>query len=226
MAFSLTVNGVETPILIEAGTLNINASLYGRGSMVGHFFSEDGSLDIALEDEIILTLDAVRLFRGTVARAKLRGASGAGGDGNDSIVWEVLANDSSWPLDYRVLTETIADGTTLKAALEQLMVYVPELTLAAGQDTGPNMPEIVFTRTKARDAFNRLISEAVAADAPGWFLRITHTEELEAVAPGASPAAWDLVEGDGSECGDLESDDRREDDYATRVIVEGGIVTQ
>lgn len=226
MAFSLTVNGVETEILIERGTLNINASLYGRGSMVGHFLSEDGSLTIDLEDEIILALDAVRLFRGTVARAKLRGADGAGGDGNDSIVWEVLANDSSWPLDYRVLTETIAEGTTLKAALERLMEYVPELTLAAGQATGPNIPEIVFTRTKARDAFNRIISEAIAADAPGWFLRITHTEELEAVAPGASPAAWDLVEGDGSECGDLESDDRREDDYATRVIVEGGIVTQ
>ena len=223
MAYSLTIGGIEREVLIDS--LSITAPQQWLGTMTGEFISVDGSLVIDLEEEIILTLDGTRLFRGTVAQCRLRGAAGPGGDGNDSIVWEVSANDSSWPLDYHVTSDTIPAGSTIKEAIEILMPSVPELTLDASQVDGPTITEeIVFSNTKLREAFNRIISEAIAADTHGWFLRITHLEVLEAIAPGDALAPFDLVEGDGTECGDVETEDRRDDNYATRVIVQGGIV--
>lgn len=225
--YSLKINGVEHPIKIDS--LNINAPLHSKGTLKGEFVSVDGSLTINLEDEIILLRDATRMFRGEVTSCNLRGLSGAGGDGNDAIVWEVIANDSSWPLDYHVTSATIPAGSTLKDAIELLMPDVPELTLDPSQVDGPVVvsdEDLVFSNTKLRDAFSQLISEAIAADTDGWFLRVTHLEVLEAIAPGDAIAPFDLVEGEGIECGDVEVLDRRDDDYATRVIVEGGIVSE
>jgi hypothetical protein len=224
MAFTLTIGAVSHQVQIDS--LNINESLAGFGTLAGTFITPDGAFQEALDEELVLERDSDVMFRGFVRRSKLRGADGPGGDGGDATALEVLADDYSALLFQNIVTATIAAGTNVKTALIALVAEVDEIDVAVGQVNGPALPQLVFTRAKVRDAIDEVVRHANAASGPGWFLKTTPDQEVEIVAPNAYNAPWNLIQGEGSECGDLEVEDERGDDYANQVTVEGGTVNQ
>lgn len=225
--WSLTVGGVEHAVSIVAFSLDIHETLDGVGTIAGEFISEDGSLTVANDDAVVLQLDATVLFSGFVSRWRLTGANGPGGDGNDATRTYLEAYDHRGPLRrrYTDATEiTIPTGSTLKQCLQTLIPFAPELTLAAGQVNGPVTTEdiVINPRTRLSDAITRVVRAAGAT----WRWRVNYSAELDAIDFGQVSAAFAFVEGDGTECGDVEVEDARDENYANHVFVDGGRVQE
>jgi len=221
--FSLTINGVERPVRVE--TFDIAATLNGPDTLAGEFISDDGLWAPAKRDEIVFTLDSVRKFAGFITSVRLRGVDGPGGDGGDGTIAAIVAEDYSGQTRRRFITVTIAAGQTIKQAVQAILgaTTLTGVTLAVGQANGPTLTEdFNFVNTRVSDALDAVVSVANDLDAVGWYWRINYDGDLQAFEPGVVAAPWNLTEGDGSECGDVETQDDESEDYANKVIVDGG----
>lgn len=221
--YSLTVAGVEREILVDG--YDIHASLDGPDTLAGSFLSDDASFRPAIGDEIIFTVDAVRRFAGSILSTRERGADGSGGDGGNAIVTEITAEDYSGQTRRRYVTLTIAAGQTIKQALTAILAAttLENVTLDAGQADGPTLTQdLVFEDERVSEALDAVVAWANQLDAIGWYWRINYDGELQAFEPDSVSAPFDLIEGDGTECGDVEVEDSRSENFANKVIVDGG----
>lgn len=221
--YSLTVDGVERELRVDG--FDISASLNGPDSLRGDFISDDASFRPQKREEIIFTIDAVRKFAGFIKSVRERGVDGPGGDGGDGIVSTITAEDYSGQTRRRFITVTIAAGQNIKQALQAIMgaTDLEGVVLAAGQANGPTLVEpFDFVAARVSDAFDAVIQVANELDAVGWYWRINYDGDLQAFAPGSVAAPFNLVEGEGSECGDVETEDDENEDFANKVIVDGG----
>lgn len=190
--YQLTVAGVEQPVKI--GTLQLSkGGLRTQGRLTCQIDSEDGSFEAAVGDPVVFSENATPIFAGVVMAPGVRAMTGEGLATTTTI--EVA--DLHAYIDRRVVNVDIAAGN-LKAALTTLVAYLAGfgITLASGQDDGPDLPRFVFSFTTLREALNTL------AEHTNRPYRISPAGEFSMLAPASVAAPFD-VDDDTALVGDI-----------------------
>jgi hypothetical protein len=176
---------------------------------------------------VIVAEDGVRVFAGHITQTRERGHGGPNlysEFGAPEIVTTITAEDYNRYAERVHITETVAEGTSLEAFLIIVVTYLAPLgvTLHGSQVTGPSLPAMDFVRKRALDVLTAL------SDATGYTWRIDYDKKLRMWAPGDLPAPFDVDEFDNPPrwTGDVEVEEILGDEYANRVIVTVGPITE
>lgn len=176
---------------------------------------------------VIVQEDGVRIFAGQITQTRERGHGGPNlysEGGAPQIVTTITAEDFNRYAERVHVTETVADGTTLEAFLTTVVTYMASLgvTLHPSQVTGPNLKAMAFTRAKGVDVLNSL------SEATGYTWNIDYDKQLRMWAPGDLSAPFDIDEFDDPPrwTGDVEVEEILGDEYANRVVVVVGPLSQ
>lgn len=217
---SFTIGGVEVdPIYqtfeireTEGGVSTLTCDIESSGSPVQRF---------SVHQAIAVVEDGTTIFAGTVTQTRERGFGGPNIYDVDTdapqIVTTITAEDYSRLAERVYVTETFAAGTTLATALATVVTYLSDLgvSLSGSQATGPDLPEMVFTKARASEVLKAF------SDATGYSWRIDYDKSLRMWQPGDLTAPFDPDEDDDPAqwTGDVEVEHVLGDDYANRVIV-------
>lgn len=222
VAYRAEVAGVQLdgPIkLVLLEGLDINESIDGVNTLVANVVSTDGAFRVDTDDEFVLyrtdlgSPETIR-FAGIVIDVE---EVGFVGPNDDAIVMRVTVTDFKDFLERRYVTED-RPAETLKARLTALVAYlaVYGVTLDPAQANGPDVVARSYVRTKVLTAISDLVTET-----EGYQLGLSYSKVLGMYAPGSIPAAFDLIEGEGTEKGDLKVKRTRQQSI-NRVIVQFG----
>jgi hypothetical protein len=217
MALTLTIDAVTKTF--KAGSLNITMTANGRATASFSVTSLDATYRPALNDEVIINEDAVRIFGGVVTMVREHGAGGGA-----AIVTDITAADFNVYPERRIISRAFPIGT-LEDALNIIITdYLGtgfyNITLDAGQVTGPTLPALGYTVVRLDEVLNDLARLTAEAGDP-YVWRINEFKELSMFQPSTEPAPFDIE--DPLPITDARSDitveHRRGPDYANRVIV-------
>lgn len=222
--YSVTIAGTERDCTLES--FDLRESINRVPVLAAEFVSSDASFRPAIDQEIIVTEDAgspaERIFGGVIESAE---ESGEGGPAVTAIVTRINAVGFASYADRRYVNATLAAGT-LKSQLTTLVAYLTDygVSLDGSQVDGPDMPAMDCEYRKLTDVLNDLSSLSSGSggspDAP-YLWEIDYAKTLRMFQAGTDAAPVDLVEGDGTEVGDLVVRPTR-DHYANRVILRSG----
>lgn len=207
--YVITIGGSTK--VFQSESLSISATANGVDTLSGEVYSANASYRPALDDEIIVTEDAVRIFGGTITGVT---EVGFGGVGLTAIVNRISASDFNGIALRRYVNETLAAGT-LKSMLTTLVAnYLTSygVTLHASQANGATLAAATFEYRRVDEVLNDL------AAATGWVWEIDYSKVLRMKAPGADAAPFDCIENDGNAIGDIEIEYSRVES-ANRVLV-------
>lgn len=218
MIFGCTIGGVAKEL--KANSIRISRTMNGRSTASFAVMSRDRTYRPALDAEVILTRDGVRIFAGLITTPE---ESGLMGGVKRPIVTRVTAGDFQMYADRRAVKETLPAGT-LKAALLVLEGYLSGygVTLWAGQVDGPTLPALEWNYKRLSDCLNEL-STLTAQFGDQYVAAIDYDKILSMYQPVTWAAPFDLIE-DGTDhsipaiVGDLTVTRTRET-YANRIIV-------
>lgn len=222
MGFTVEVNG--TPVTVERNSCSLKQTIAGRSTFSCTILCADGTPVGEVDDDVQVTEDGESdpIFGGFITRPIVRGTFGE--DSITEISVDIDCADYNGLMEHRLVYETIAAGSTLKQAMQQLVPYLSpwSITIAAGQVTGPTIAEAVtFEGVTFAEAVRRL------GDLAGGYLSDISpakvwTMALPAVSPDAPFAVSDGAGGNTD--GDLQVS-RTKEGYCNRVIVRGGTGT-
>lgn len=218
---SFTIDGVEVNCLFDSFNIRetvgdvstLSCDVISLGSPVTRF---------TVFSPVVVEEDSVKIFSGTVKQVLERGFGGHPNlydsvTGAEQIVTRITAEDHFDIGERKTVTLEVADGTTLKDALIDLVAQLSSLgiTLHPSQATGPTLPAMSFTLVRASEVIRAF------SDATGWLSIIDYDKQLRMFAQGDLPAPFDIDEFDDppSWTGDVEVENILGDDYANRVIV-------
>lgn len=206
-----TIDGSDVEVLQDGFSIERTAN--GRDLLRCKVYSEDGSVRPGLDEEIILTNDAVSpeeiIFAGTITAARERGHAGVP---DVPIETEVTATDYKALASRRFVNDTIVAGT-LKEALEYLEPLIPGVTLDPAQVNGPSLEALTYSAAKVEDVLNDL------SLLTGYVWEIDENKILRMYEPGDIPAPFNLTEAAQLIIGDVWVEPVRNSDYANRVYV-------
>ncbi|MDH5244858.1 MAG: hypothetical protein OEW98_00290 [Betaproteobacteria bacterium] len=205
-------------VLLEG--LDINESTDGVNTLQCRILSETGLYRPATNDEFRLyrtdqgSPETVR-FAGLIIDTEEMGFVGP----NDApIVIRVTVTDYKDYLERRYVTED-RPVETLKARISAFIttyLTVYGITLDPAQATGPTLAARSYSRTKLLDAFADLVTES-----QGYALGLSYAKVLGMYAPGSVAAPFDVLEGVGTEQGDIRVKRTRTQSF-NRIIVRFG----
>jgi len=203
--YALTIAGVAKSF--AQGSLAIAETANGRNTIRLTILS--ASYRPALDAEVILTENGIRIFGGTI------NGTTESGHGRGTIAVAVSAADFNGLAEQQHVPTQPPAGT-LKAFLTAMLAYLPGVTLDPAQVTGPTIPEVpVYYDKVVRD----MIGQACAL-AGGYVFEIDYNKVLRAFLPSTRAAPFNLIEGDGHAIGDITVEPQRTaGKYANRVVV-------
>lgn len=209
--YGIAIAGNVKSILIG---WNISETANGRGRLVCKVASPTGAYRPAIDDDVIITEDGIRIFGGLIDKPT---EEGRGGEGLTPIVTTISAVDYNVYADRVFVTEEIPAGT-LKAALLILEPYLTDfgVSLDAGQVNGPALPALSYESRKMRDVLDEL-----SALSAGYIWDIDYNKSLEMTAPTAVAAPFNIAAHDGLVMGDITAEPSRTD-YANYIILYAG----
>lgn len=218
-AYTVEIGGTPFDVLKENLDLSLQANW--QGTLACDLPSYDGAYRPALRSEVIFKADGVAIFGGILSQAP---EQGFGGPNLTQIVHHLSAVSFSTYLTYRHVTETIAAGVTLKAALQVLDNYLPTgVILDPAQVNGPNLTqEFVFVRTRLDECLKALTTDT------GYLPEIDPAKLFRMVLPASNAAPFNILDsGPVYQFGDLVVDRTLDDTYANRVLgeISGGAPT-
>jgi hypothetical protein len=149
----------------------------------------------ALKDAIWIETNGVRRFTGKATKV----GDDPWGSSASGVVTPVTAKGFTALDDIQVVEAHYPAGLNLKTVLTNLRgqggtgLWFYGYTIDAGMLNGPTLPEITFTKTSHRQAWNRL------SELTGWVIRATPGFVIQAFAPGTSPgiAPYDITAANG-----------------------------
>lgn len=222
MIFDLTIAGV--PKQLKAGTLNIHALANGRATASFRIDSQDRSYRPAIDAEVVMEEDGVRIFGGLIDRPAEKGFAGPRRPG---ISTTVNAVDYHVYAEWRYVNETLAAGT-LKSQLTTLVtnyLAVFGVSLDAGQVDGPSLPELILDYVRLDEVLNQLMALTADFGQP-YIWRISNTKVLSAYQPSTTAAPFNLIGDTLPEVvGDIEVEPSN-DGKANKIIVKVIPVTE
>ncbi|MCR4301786.1 MAG: hypothetical protein NUV51_09265 [Sulfuricaulis sp.] len=214
MAVVITIAGVTKSML---GGYTITETANGRNTFSCQVLSEDGSYTPALNAEVIVTEDAVRIFGGNIDTPSLKGV---GNEAGTPIVTSVSAVDFNALAGHRYVTLDIVAGT-LKAALQAIDAggfFPPGVTLDPAQIAGPTLPALSYQFYEERCRLSTIFDEIAGLDATQKLVwEIDYDKVLRMFLPASTPAPVNIIDGDGHAIGDVHVEPTRSN-YANRVI--------
>jgi hypothetical protein len=108
---------------------------------------------------------------------------------------------------------TVAAGTSLRAAMDVIVAYIPGVTRSGSQPVGPSLSSgFTASAWRADEALDYLTKDT------GYLWRIDNANVLSMWAPGTLTAPFNVIDGDGHTDGDVEVEPQRAE-FATKVIV-------
>ena len=219
--YILTINGVERPLRVDS--LDFRRVINGPDVFSCTVLSEDGSYRPGLSDVVKLSEDGSDIFGGFITKTD---ETGADGQPLDSIATEIDCVGYADLFEYAHITETLVIGTTIASIAGTLVTnYLSAygVTLDAGQLTGVSLTEEIATDGVAlTDFFDTLLTNT------GFAPSINADKEFILYEPGATAAAFNIVQGTDDQIGDVRVVRSRTKRY-NRIIVKYGenvIVTQ
>jgi hypothetical protein len=215
-AYVLTIAGVAQRF--QLGSLQISETANARNTCAVSVFSLDGTYRPALDGDIVITENGVRIFGGTIDGVA---ESGVGGLGLVRIITAIKGNDYGGIAERQHVGANVPAGT-FRAFLSAMLPYLPGVTLDAAQVVGPALPAMPYSYDKVtRDALN----EACVL-AGGFVWEIDYGKVLRAFLPGTIACPFNVAPGDGHVIGDVTVEPQRQSgQYANRIIVQAGTGT-
>lgn len=211
MTLTTTIGGVAKAI--KDRSLQISAVANGRDTLRVTVPSRAGTYRPAVGAEIIVEVDAVRIFGGYVTTPR---ETGAGNIGLTPIWTSVSAVAFKSVADRRHVTATVADGTSLEDFLIVLATYLPAgFSLSGSQATGPALTAMQFDGVRLSEVLNEL------AKITGWIWDISYSKVLSMFDPTGVAAPFNITFAGRQAKGDV-TVERSRDQYANRVIVRAG----
>lgn len=215
MDFVLTIAGVEKQLL--AGSLNIRQIANSRHTASFSLDSIDRSYRPAIDAEVVMEEDGVRVFGGVIDSPS---ESGMFKGSHPGIRTTLNAVDFNVYTEWRFVNETFPEQT-LKARLQALITnYLTDygITLHASQVDGPTLPSTVYDYIRIDAVLNETVKLTADAGQP-FVWRIDYSKVLRAYQPSTQAAPFDLVGNDLPEViGDVQVQPSN-DGKANRVIV-------
>lgn len=224
MAIVLTIDG--TPRAIKDRSLRLARTANGRATLYVGVRSLDASYRPALDDEILLEEDTERIFGGTIAQVRERGAvkNKAG-----AIVTDITAIDFNGYADRRIISSTFAGGSLeslLTSAETILSIY--GVTLDAAQVTGPTLPATAYTIKTMTEVLNDWMALTAEHGEP-FVWEIDAFKVLRAFQPSTVAAPFDITGSPPYPAvvgGDLTIERKRDSSYANSVTIYVPPITQ
>ncbi len=218
-AYRAEIDGVERTVLRDS--IDINESNDGVNSLVCLVLSETGTYRPPTDGEFILyrtdlgSPETIR-FAGLIVDAE---EVGFVGPNDDAITVRITVVDYKDYLDRLHLSET-RPAETLKARLQWMVTdYLSapySITLDAAQADGPTLAARVYDYTKILDAIRDMATET-----GGYQPKLSYAKVLGMYAPGVLAAPFDVIEGAGTEQGDIRVK-RTRTQGANRIILTYG----
>lgn len=222
-AYTLTIGGVAyefevSPFDIERSwTLNQPAN--GAGNFQCTAWADDVDDVPAMDAEIVLSEDGTPIFGGYIDEPTIHGIAG---HPTVAVEAEINAHDYNILPSRRYVIALDIPAGTLKAALEAVMPYLTGygVTLHASQVDGPTLPALSYSAWTVHQ-----ILEQLTEMSGGYVWRINTSKVLRMFQPGSLAAPFNLVEGNGTEVGDVVVRRTRVENYGNSIIVVGTGVT-
>ena len=213
MALTMTIGGVTT--VFDEGSLEIAATASGVDRLTAAVTSIDGSVQPAMDAEVIVDRDGTRMFGGILDEPEEGGFQNVG---LTPITTRITAKDFNVYAEWRLVFATIPAGT-LKAALTALLPYLSPygVTLDPAQADGSTLPKLTYAGKTVAEVFAHLeqLTEYT------YLRNISYTKVLGFYAVGLTAAPFDVADGDSYVVGDLVVRPKRSG-YANRVLVFAG----
>lgn len=219
MTWSITVGGVVKEI--KKQSLRISEANNGRNTLSAQILSSTGTYRPALDAEVIVTDNGVRVFGGVVRTAQEKGL---GDLGVVPIVTTINASDFNVYADFRLVTidwEETNPAKTLKDVLVALMPYLQDygITLDPAQVAGPNMPALRYVDKTPAQIMNDLTQRT------DYVWNIDYNKVLSMKLPTANAAPWNVIDGNTHVDGDITVEPTREGYFNKLFLHCGGAVS-
>jgi hypothetical protein len=231
VAFTIEIDG--TPVdEVQKHSLNIRETANYRATGAFMIRSFNAAYRPALDDEVIIEENSVRIFGGLVSIPRESAAAGVDGRkqvGKPHIDIDVTCVDFNAYTDRRIVSRAFPEGTLedfLNIIItDYLTVY--GVTLHASQVTGPTLPPLGFTVKVLTDVMNEVMGLTADSGEP-FVWRIDENKVLRAFQPSTQAAPFDLEDPLPIReiVGDLTVETIRDKTYANRVIVWVPPITQ
>lgn len=186
----------------------VTSQANGRAALNCRILSEDGTYRPAIDDEIIIEEDGYIEFAGFITATLEEGFH----DLDLPIVTDIDAGDYNALAARRYVTTSIPAGSTLKAALQAIVPFIPHVTLHPGQVDGPVVGAFDWEDVKTEDVLNELV-----ALLPGWVWEVNTSKQLRMVESSTQAAPFN-IDATTKTINKVTVEPTR-DGYANRVIV-------
>ena len=210
------LDGVERQV--RRGTLLLRRRQNVRPTLEAEIQSLDGSFIPAEGAAALLTEAGIGIFGGRVQHPS---TGGLDGEAVEALGTRIDCVDHAALADDLYLTDTFPGGT-VKEFLQFTITTklgAKGVTLDPAQPDGPaTIPVLAYTYRAQKRVSDGLTDACKFAI--GWTWTISPTKVLSATAPGATPAPFNIVDGDPRVIGDIRRDVTSEQ-YANRIIVAG-----
>jgi hypothetical protein len=209
---TVTIAGVLTPI--KKGTIDISEISNGRNTFTCDVVSIGGALRYDVDDEVVVWLNNVRAFAGTIDKTIERGA---GDLGIADLFIRVNVNDFNSLADRRFIQTTFAGGT-LKSMLTTMVTYLSTfgVTLHPSQVNGPTLAALTYDYKQATEILNDW------ATLSGYVWEIDYDKQLQMYNPGTVSAPFDVTTANRRAIGDVQVEHNAKESYANRIILRYG----
>lgn len=206
--YACTINGSSA---ILGRGWRVSAPTNGRATLTGRVTASSPAAVPSIDQTIVLTEDGSPIFSGLITAVR---AGGIGGHPTTDIDVDITAADLHIQATRRYLVGvTIAAGTSLRAAMDVIVAYIPGVTRSGSQPVGPTLgTSVTMSAWRADEALDYLTK------ATGYLWRIDASGVLSMFAPGTLTAPFNVIDGDGHHDGDVQVEPRRAE-YATKVYV-------
>lgn len=194
--YILSVNSVERPLRVDS--LDLRQAVNVADVMNCRILSEAGAYRPTLGHDVKLSENGTYIFGGKIQKAE---ETGADGQPIDDIETEIHCVGYADVFDRVHITETFAIGDTIEDIATLLVTdYLSDygVTLDAGQVTGATLTEeIVADGVLLSELLDILLTNT------GYAANINPDKEFILYEPGATAAAFNVVDGDANHIGDI-----------------------
>lgn len=229
MSLTLTIDGVDhttdwyLPGLDEPGKMTFSRQGGGVGPCAVTVFSMPGTTFFrpAIDKSLKISSGATDLWVGAITDVSESGLTD--GRTDKGCTTTITAQDHARLFTQITYTKTYANGTTLKAILQDL-VAVPfaafGVTLDASQSTGPTLNSVAFDDASGTDILNMLQSIS------GYPWRLSTAKVLRMVQPGSEASGITLSDSVGTVVAGVTWQQSRSQDYVNDVLLLAGGTTR
>ncbi len=229
----IIINGVDVTLQVQAAQLEGGRRLvYNRvagspASLTLYTYDKVGGAGgyrPAIDQTVVVNNNSgVTVFSGVITDIREEALSDAGEGWDKGILCAVTCADQNGLLLRDTYSHTYADGTLLKAILQDLVTNVLgslSVTLDAAQANGPAVDGFQFEDAYIDDILNSLTTIT------GWVWDITPLKVLSMIAPGSVSCGFSLTDSGGGIYGGVSIEQGRSENYANRVTVVYGPAAQ